>query len=653
MFDRARRISFEDVCLGALLLSSAVALAQSMGGRSYWVVIPCVPALLMRLERLSVTTSRQLNRAGQALILVTVLFGLAWTLYPVMPDNLVRRAPTVLGGGLVCFASLFYMGPAVWSRYRTFLPTVLALLALAAYNPDAKIDVAMGAAIAAVFSYFASGRAPRLVVYGLVAVALGIGIARFLPWAQPKVEAASVGLLADAGAKTGLSLSDTARLGEVEELATSETVALRVWSGRPQKLRARVLTRFDGAAWHARGGAQSRDLEPTVDPGGSLGTWLAGLPGRTFVVPGRSAHEVNGAEHSKVVAEISSPVLLAPAGALLVRTPVSPTRIDSAGILTTTAQTSIYGIVNAPGHAAAEPIDDLLAVPADTDPRVRGLAQRLAAEAPPAERARRTLEHLARECRYSLKVGRFQSQQPVAEFLFDKKRGYCEYFASAAALLLRLQGVPTRFVTGYNVTSANYVAGYYVVRESDAHAWIDAYFEDAGWVELDPTPADQYADVHAGQRPGPFLLAWEGLRSLGIELVALLRSGDVRVIARRASIPSALLAVVAAAVVLRRRRARPVVARREPPRVPPELTALLSQLDEDWSRAGCPRAPVRAPLEHLDGLPEGRLTPAFHDASRAAVDFYYRVRYAGAPLVAAELMALREGLLASRRSPRG
>src|SRR5204863_7826985 len=96
------------------------------------------------------------------------------------------------------------------------------------------------------------------------------------------------------------------------------------------------------------------------------------------------------------------------------------------------------------------------------------LAARLGAGARSAdERLRATLAWLARECRYSLSVGRFHTSDPVAEFLFEKKRGYCEYFASAAALLLRLQGVPTRYVAGFAVADEAYAAGHYEVREAD------------------------------------------------------------------------------------------------------------------------------------------------------------------------------------------
>src|SRR5205814_8379510 len=102
----------------------------------------------------------------------------------------------------------------------------------------------------------------------------------------------------------------------------------------------------------------------------------------------------------------------------------------------------------------------------------------------------------------SLQVGKFATRQPVAEFVFDKKRGYCEYFASAAAVLLRLQGVPARYVTGFSMDAAARVGGHYVVRESDAHAWIEAWIPGRGWVEADPTPAGDYAAVHGDAASG-------------------------------------------------------------------------------------------------------------------------------------------------------
>jgi transglutaminase-like putative cysteine protease len=658
MFDRVRTLAFQDACLGTLLLASAAALAQSLAVPLWWALLPCVIALLLRLQGLSAAASRRWARAGRLVIGSSLLFGLAWTLSPVMPDSLVRLAPRLLGGGLVLLACIFYMGPGVWDRSRVFLPTALALLALAAYNPDAQIDPALGIAVAAVFFEFASGRAPRLVVYGVLGVVFGLGIVRFLPWAQPKVEAASVGFLADSTGQTGLSLSDTARLGEVEGLAGSETVALRVWSSEAQRLRARVLTSFDGAAWHARAGAaEGVELRLADHVSAETAAWLEGLPGQTYEIPAPRPTASRATVHSKiVVAGASAPVLLSPRGAVLVRTPVAPARVDALGILTTVGQTSIYGIVNAPLADALEPepTDDLVALPADTDPRLRTLARALGDGRSPDEKLERTLAHLGRECRYALKVGRFETRQPVAEFLFDKKRGYCEYFASAAAVLLRLEGVPTRFVTGFNVTPANYAGGHYLVRESDAHAWIDAYLAGRGWVEFDPTPADQYSEVHSSARPAVWAVAWEWLRSERTELLALLRSGGVKLVGRRALGPVALVLAAAVRIALRRRATlapRPGSHARSA--VPRALTALLEQVDGEWRSAGFARPVTRAPLEHLEAIPGEGLPVPLREATRSAVDLYYRVRFAGAPLLEAELHALREGLAASRRSLRG
>ena len=153
----------------------------------------------------------------------------------------------------------------------------------------------------------------------------------------------------------------------------------------------------------------------------------------------------------------------------------------------------IYGLINRrhdeviePGIASPQLLKECLGVPKDTDARLRELAAKLAhGAATPDECIHRTFAYLAGECHYSLEVGTFHSRQPVAEFLFEKKRGYCQYFASAAALLLRLEGVPCRYVTGFNVQEDNRQGDHYVVREMDAHAWIEAYDPRRGWLELD------------------------------------------------------------------------------------------------------------------------------------------------------------------------
>ncbi len=83
---------------------------------------------------------------------------------------------------------------------------------------------------------------------------------------------------------------------------------------------------------------------------------------------------------------------------------------------------------------------------------------------------------------------------PVETFLFETKTGHCEYFASALVLMLRSQGIPARIATGFYSSEWNDQGGYMIVRMRHAHAWVEAYAEGAGWLTLDPTPADYRAD---------------------------------------------------------------------------------------------------------------------------------------------------------------
>ncbi len=81
------------------------------------------------------------------------------------------------------------------------------------------------------------------------------------------------------------------------------------------------------------------------------------------------------------------------------------------------------------------------------------------------------------------------SRYPLLTFLFNSKRGYCQQFAGAMALLLRMGGVPSRVATGFTSGSYNRTTKTYVVSDLDAHAWVEAWFPGYGWVRFDPTPA--------------------------------------------------------------------------------------------------------------------------------------------------------------------
>lgn len=79
--------------------------------------------------------------------------------------------------------------------------------------------------------------------------------------------------------------------------------------------------------------------------------------------------------------------------------------------------------------------------------------------------------------------------EPVDEFLFDTRQGFCEHYASAFAYLMRAAGIPARIITGYLGTEYNPIGNYHIVRQSNAHAWVEVWLEGRGWVRQDPTGA--------------------------------------------------------------------------------------------------------------------------------------------------------------------
>jgi len=103
----------------------------------------------------------------------------------------------------------------------------------------------------------------------------------------------------------------------------------------------------------------------------------------------------------------------------------------------------------------------------------------------PQEKIDAVVRRLHLEYAYSAYLARPQS---LEEFLFTSKKGNCEYFATAGVILLRELGIPARMTTGFLASHWNEYGRFYDVRQSEAHAWVEAYMPGAGWVFLDPTP---------------------------------------------------------------------------------------------------------------------------------------------------------------------
>ena len=97
------------------------------------------------------------------------------------------------------------------------------------------------------------------------------------------------------------------------------------------------------------------------------------------------------------------------------------------------------------------------------------------------------------------------SARTLDGFLFDARSGYCQQYSGAMALLLRMAGIPTRVATGFTAGSLDRKAKEYVVRDLDAHSWVEAWFPELGWVTFDPTPSSAPPRSQADER-GPAAL---------------------------------------------------------------------------------------------------------------------------------------------------
>jgi hypothetical protein len=124
-----------------------------------------------------------------------------------------------------------------------------------------------------------------------------------------------------------------------------------------------------------------------------------------------------------------------------------------------------------------------------TDKRVAELARSwIHGGSGPLFEAQMIERHLKKDFQYTLELPTHEVRDPLAHFLFERKKGHCEYFASAMAVMLRERGIPSRVVTGFQSGVMNPLNGWLILRASDAHSWVEAWIEGVGWLTFDPTP---------------------------------------------------------------------------------------------------------------------------------------------------------------------
>jgi protein-glutamine gamma-glutamyltransferase len=315
---------------------------------------------------------------------------------------------------------------------------------------------------------------------------MGIPLAAMLFVLFPRATAPLWGMQDTRTGKTGLS--EEMEPGEISQLIQSRETAFRVeFEGRrpPNNAlywRGPVLRQFDGLRW------TSGDL-------GLRGEFIA-------ITPEQIAREA--IVYTVTVERLSTrwlPVLEAP-----IAFPSGPA-VESTAYLTDAQQ---IGVRRTPNGATAYRVQslprpqysgadiqsqnaELRLGPPSFNPRTRAFAAQLREQFPdPKERVRALLTHFNREqFFYTLNPPVYADganrSVSIDKFLFDGRRGFCEHYAGATTFLLRASGIPARVVTGYQGGEWQ-SSGYMIVRQSDAHAWVEALI-DGQWTRIDPTAA--------------------------------------------------------------------------------------------------------------------------------------------------------------------
>jgi transglutaminase-like putative cysteine protease len=142
---------------------------------------------------------------------------------------------------------------------------------------------------------------------------------------------------------------------------------------------------------------------------------------------------------------------------------------------------------------------EALQLPEHANPRTRALVERWRQETTgDLDFARRVLGHFREQAFYYSIETTLLGNDPIDEFLFDTRSGYCEHYASAFAVMMRMAGIPARVVTGYQGGWFSEFGNYLLVRQSDAHAWTEIWLAESGWTRIDPTAAVSPSRVRQG-----------------------------------------------------------------------------------------------------------------------------------------------------------
>jgi len=288
-------------------------------------------------------------------------------------------------------------------------------------------------------------------------------------------------------ARSGLTgLSDSMTPGQISQLSNDESVAFRVKfdnmtpDSTQRYWRGPVLNHFDGKTWRSTNGQRLNYTSTATRLKNSVVLDEHATPIRYRVM--LEPHDKTWLFGLDIPTQIPSNTFLSVDYELLGTQPVKQ-------LIQYTLVSSVEYKLDPFAHSN---FGQYLQVPQRVAPKTRTLVKSMLAQTsgqptPNTRLVKLALEYFKTQAFYYTQTPPLLHNDPIDEFLFSTRRGFCEHYASSFAVLMRIAGIPSRVVTGYLGGEYNSVGKYWAIKQSDAHAWTEVWLANQGWVRVDPT----------------------------------------------------------------------------------------------------------------------------------------------------------------------
>lgn len=512
---------------------------------------------------------------------------IAYILARVLDGRLAVELCALFVGGAI--GRLPLAAPVLRGRLD-FLLFAFAMVALgASREPGKTAYAAASVALALALAWSAGEVSPtRLIkdhpVTSVLVLAVASALAGALSWVTPRMTGGRF-LANQGGAQTGFS--NRVHLGGASGLETSDVIVLRIRGGHTDYLRGAVMDSF----------SFERDA------------WYTSRANVTFTGGGKGPIAVSSVKPTMH--------LFAPLGSVgisdgAIRNAYGVTSV-AVGISDYTIDTQASSVVDPPAPRDTE-------LPEALKKRIVPLATLIVGDEKDDRKRLRLLEaYLSRNFTYTLSRSKAQKDRSaIMDFLLWNREGHCEYFASALALLARALDIPARIVAGYRVVETNPYGGYDVVRERNAHAWVEVWDRgDAQWHTEDPTPVTEAMSQRSAEDASALLdAAREKLAGFG------------QMLAERRALLLGALGLLSIFLLSRRFFARP---KRDARAVEAASHRMFTEVSDALARLGL----TRASWEGIEAFAE-RVKGAGHEEAARVLVHYAEMRYDPAAATRAE-----------------